>query len=109
MTPEDYLIKVGRAIENRPRTGMPSFCIVIVGDAVYCRPSRGGWPLEYNLGRFTERNLERGLTKKQWNIIKARVTSYLAGERKDSDNERVPKMSQKEIEGQRGPKLFEQT
>lgn len=109
MTPEDWLIKVGRAIENRPRTGMPSFCIAIVGDVVYCRPSRGGWPLEYNLGQFTERNLERGLTNKQWDDLKYNIVVYLEGERKDSDNERVPKMSQKEIEGQRGPKLFEQT
>lgn len=90
MNPEQWLNKVETAIENRPRAEARSFCVVLVGDGVYCRPRRGQWPEEKILGAFTDRQLERGLSSRQWDGLKNKIVEFLEGQ--TSENKRLHKV-----------------
>ena len=81
MNTEDWLIKIARAIENRSLAGARSWHIGFFCGGIVCWPRRYVKVPDQILGTYTERQLERGLTKKQWDDLKYNIAKYLEGQK----------------------------
>ena len=81
MNPWEWTDKIERAIENRARGEVRSFHIGWGAGGIACRPRRGELPPDPIFGTFTERQLERGLTSRQWDRLLRKLMEYLEGQK----------------------------
>lgn len=82
MNPEQWLNKVAQAIEIRDRVTARSFHIGWALGTIVCWPRRNPNPPDPIFGTFTDRNLERGLSRRQWEELKNKIAEFLEGQTK---------------------------